>query len=120
MEANSGLSSGNMFTLLTDCHRFFRYINSIMIGVPIWFVVGVLITFSPEFGVELGITGPLSAGNAVMYCYLGLVFGDLSSSLLSQLLQSCKKVILLFMLLTAGAAESAIYLSALRPRGALP
>ena len=103
MEAKSGMSRGNMLALFTDRRRFFRYLNSIMIGVPIWFVVGVLITFSPEFGVELGLTGPVKAGNAVMYCYLGLVFGDLSSGLLSQLLQSRKKVILLFMLLTVGA-----------------
>ncbi|EAT59760.1 General substrate transporter:Major facilitator superfamily MFS_1 [Chlorobium ferrooxidans DSM 13031] len=103
MEEKSGVSRGNMFALFTDRGRFLRYINSIMIGVPIWFVVGVLITFSPEFAVELGTTGPVSAGNAVMFCYLGLVFGDLSSGLLSQLLQSRKKVILLFMLLTVGA-----------------
>jgi len=103
MDKKAGISRGNMLALFTDRNRFFRYINSIMIGVPIWFVVGVLITFSPEFAVELGITGPVSAGNAVMYCYLGLVFGDLSSGLLSQLLQSRKKVILLFMLLTVGA-----------------
>ncbi len=103
MEQKTGLSRGNMLALFTDRHRFFRYVNSIMIGVPIWFVVGVLITFSPEFGTELGITGPVSAGNAVMYCYLGLVFGDLSSGLLSQLLKSRKKVILLFMLLTVGS-----------------
>ena len=71
MEEKTGVSRGNMFALFTDRHRFFRYINSIMIGVPIWFVVGVLITFSPEFAVELHTTGPVSAGNAVMYCYLG-------------------------------------------------
>lgn len=103
MEEKSSISRGNMLALFTDRNRFFRYLNSIMIGVPIWFVVGVLITFSPEFAVELGITGPVSAGNAVMFCYLGLVFGDLSSGLLSQLLKSRKKVILLFMLLTVGA-----------------
>ena len=40
-----------------------------------------------------------------MFCYLGLVFGDLSSGLLSQVLKSRKKVVLLFMLLTlAGIA----------------
>ena len=103
MEEKTGVSRGNMLALFTDRNRFFRYLNSIMIGVPIWFVVGVLITFSPEFAAELHITGPVSAGNSVMYCYLGLVFGDLSSGLLSQLLQSRKKVILLFMLLSVGA-----------------
>jgi MFS family permease len=107
MQAKTGVSRGNMFALFTDRSRFLRYVNSIMIGVPIWFVVGVLITFSPEFAAALGTTGTVSAGNAVMFCYLGLVFGDLSSGLLSQLLQSRKKVILLFMLFTV--ASVALY-----------
>ena len=103
LEANAGLSRGNMFALFTDKKRFFRYVNSIMIGVPIWFIIGVLITFAPEFASVLRITGPVSAGNAVMFCYLGMVFGDLSSGLLSQIMQSRKKVMLLFMVLTVPA-----------------
>jgi len=105
MEERTGVSRGNMPALFTDRKRFLRYLNSILIGVPIWFVVGILITFSPEFARALGTTGPVSAGNAVMYCYLGLVFGDLTSGLLSQALRSRKKVVLLYMLLTiAGIA----------------
>ena len=103
MDKKAGVSRGNLLALFTNGKRFFRYLNSILIGVPIWFVVGVLITFSPEFAVKLGTTGPVSAGNAVMFCYLGLVFGDLSSGLLSQLLKSRKKVVLLFMVLTLAA-----------------
>ncbi|ABL64571.1 MFS transporter [Chlorobium phaeobacteroides] len=103
MEEKAGVNRGNMLALFTDRNRFFRYLNSILIGVPIWFVVGVLITFSPEFAVSFGIPEPVSAGNAVMFCYLGLVFGDLSSGLLSQLFQSRRKVILLFMLLSVAA-----------------
>ncbi len=105
MKKRTGISRGNMLALFTDRKRFFRYLNSILIGVPIWFVVGILITFSPEFAKALGTAGPISAGNAVMYCYLGLVFGDLTSGLLSQGLRSRKKVIFLYMLLTvAGIA----------------
>ncbi|MEI6848044.1 MAG: MFS transporter [Chlorobiaceae bacterium] len=103
MEEKTVVSRGNILALFTDRNRFLRYLNSILIGIPIWFVVGVLITFSPEFAAEIGTTGSVSAGDAVMYCYLGLVFGDLSSGLLSQLMQSRKKVILLFMLLTVAA-----------------
>ena len=103
MEARTCVSRGNMLALFTDRQRFLRYLNSILIGVPIWFVVGILITFSPEFAKALGTTGPVSAGNAVMYCYLGLVFGDLGSGLLSQALKSRKKVVLLYMLLTIAA-----------------
>ena len=67
---------------------------------PTWFVVGVLITFSPEFAKSLGVTGPVAAGNAVMFCYLGLVFGDLASGLLSQLLRSRRKVVCIFLFVT--------------------
>ncbi|NTU87138.1 MFS transporter [Chlorobium sp.] len=103
MEQKASLSRGNMLALFTDRSRFFRYLNSILIGVPIWFVVGVLITFSPEFALDFGIREPVSAGNAVMFCYLGLVFGDLSSGLLSQILQSRKKAVLLFMVMSVAA-----------------
>ena len=100
MGEKAGVRRGCFLALFTDWQRFRRYLNSIMIGIPIWFVVGVLITFSPEFAISLGISGVVSAGNAVMFCYLGLIFGDFSSGFLSQILQSRKKAILIFMLLT--------------------
>ncbi len=103
MEEKESLARGNFLALFTGRKRFFRYLNSILIGVPIWFVVGVLITFSPEFAKALGTTGTVSAGNAVMFCYLGLVFGDLTSGLLSQMLKSRKKAVLIYMLLTIAA-----------------
>jgi MFS family permease len=99
----SAVSRGNFLSLFTSRDRFGRFLHSILIGLPSWFVVGVLITFSPEFAKVLNIQGTVSAGNAVMYCYLGLVGGDLISGLLSQLLKSRKKVILLFLLLTVAA-----------------
>jgi MFS family permease len=103
--ATATVSKGNFLSLFTDRKRFGRYLHSILIGIPTWFVVGVLITFSPEFAKTFGVTGPVAAGNAVMYCYLGLVFGDLTSGLLSQLLKSRRKVVLIFLLITiAGIA----------------
>jgi len=101
--ADATVSKGNFLALFTSRSRFCRYLNSIMIGLPSWFVVGVLITFSPEFAKALGVQGAISAGNAVMYCYIGLVAGDLASGLLSQLFRSRKKVVLLFLLLTVAA-----------------
>lgn len=105
MDSKAQVQRGNFLALFTHRQCFGRYLNSIVIGIPIWFVVGVLITFSPEFALALGISGPVSAGNAVMFCYLGLIFGDLTSGLLSQLFESRKKAVGLFMLLTvAGIA----------------
>ena len=102
MEGTS-LRRGNFLSLFTSRDRFGRFLHSILIGLPSWFVVGVLITFSPEFAKVLNVQGPVGAGNAVMYCYMGLVAGDLVSGLLSQLFKSRKKVILLFLVLTVAA-----------------
>jgi len=100
--ADATVRKGNFISLFTERGRLSRYCHSILIGIPTWFVVGVLITFSPEFAKSLAVTGPVSAGNSVMFCYLGLVFGDLASGLLSQLLRSRRKVVFIFLLLTVG------------------
>lgn len=110
MEGQARLRKGSFLSLFTSRDRFSRFYHAIMIGLPSWFVVGVLITFSPEFARMLGVRGTISAGNAVMYCYLGLVAGDLASGLLSQLLRSRRKVVLLFLLLTVAAVT--IYFTA--------
>jgi len=97
-----GISRGNFFSLFTNKNRFFKYLHSILIGLPIWYCVGILITFSPEFALALLVSGPISAGEAVMFCYLGLVFGDFGSGVLSQHFKSRKKIILFFLLLATG------------------
>ena len=97
-----GLSRGNILMLFTNKARLAKYIQSILVGLPIWFVVGILITFSPEFGKALGLSEPVVAGKAVMFSFSGQVVGDLVSGFLSQFMQSRKRVIRLFMLLSLG------------------
>ena len=65
-------SRGNFFMLFTSKKRLLKYLRCIMIGLPIWFVIGILITFSPEFGKAIGLTEPVNAGKAVMFSYIGL------------------------------------------------
>jgi putative MFS transporter len=96
-----GISRGDFVSLFTNKDRFFKYLHSILIGLPIWYCVGILITFSPEFAKALSVSGPVSAGESVMFCYLGLVFGDFGSGFLSQYFKSRKKIVLLFLLLSA-------------------
>jgi MFS family permease len=91
---------GNFFQLFQDKDRFKKFMGCIFIGLPIWYAIGILITFSPEFATVLGIEGPIKAGDAVMASYLGLSVGDLTSGILSQKLRSRKKVVALFMFLT--------------------
>jgi MFS family permease len=96
VEANSSISRGNFFALFTDWNRFSRFIRCIFIGTSTWFVVGVLIFFSPEFGKAKGLNGIL-ASNAIALCYTGLIMGDLASGFLSQWLRSRIKVMALFL-----------------------
>lgn len=91
---------GNFFKLFTSKDRLSRFLSCIFIGLPIWFVIGILITFSPELSREIGFSGTIVAGNAVMVSYLGLVAGDITSGLLSQYFQSRKRIVQSFIMLT--------------------
>ena len=91
---------GNFFQLFNNYARFKKFMGSIFIGLPIWFVIGILITFSPEFAKALHIDGSIVAGDAVMYSYIGLAVGDLASGFISHALESRKKVVLRYVFLT--------------------
>ena len=93
---------GNFFQLFTKKTRFLKFLGCILIGLPIWYTIGVLVTFSPEFASVMQISGVVSAGDAVMFSYLGLAVGDLVSGVSSQLVGSRKKIVKLFILLTLG------------------
>ena len=91
---------GNFFQLFTKRSRFLKFMGCIFIGLPLWYIIGILITFSPEFAKALGIDGVISAGDAVMYSYIGLAVGDLLSGVSSQLIGSRKKILKLFLLIS--------------------
>jgi hypothetical protein len=66
-----------------------------LIGLPVWYVIGILVTFSDKFAKEFGI-GEIDPGKAVMYQYAGLAFGDLGAGIISNLIRSRKKTLFLF------------------------
>ncbi len=107
-----GIARGNVFALFTDRSRLVRFLTCIAIGLPLWYVVGILIMLAPEMAKALGVTGEVSAGRAVMFTYVGLVFGDLASGLVSQWWRSRKRALAAFMGVTA--LLSAAYFTALR------
>ncbi|GAB3747276.1 MFS transporter [Spirosoma pomorum] len=92
-----GVSRGNFFSFFTNANRLGRYLRCIGIGLPTWFVIGILSTFSNEFGVALGIPEEIQPGLAIMWCYVGLAIGDLSSGFISQALRSRKKGVAVLM-----------------------
>ena len=101
---------GNFLMLFTNKARLKRFVGCILIGLPIWYVIGILITFSPEFAKTLGVTGEVIAGDAVMYSYLALAVGDFGSGFISQQFQSRKKIVMVFVLLTLAAIVFYLFL----------
>lgn len=97
LQGQSSVSKGNFFILFKTRANFLKYLSCILIGLPIWFVIGVLINLSNRFGEHFGLQ--IDVADSVMYAYLGLSFGDLVSGMLSQLWRSRKKVVLLNILL---------------------
>lgn len=94
--ANKAVSKGNFFMLFTNANRFRKYIFAILIGLPTWYVIGVMITFSKEFGAKMGITETIDPGKSIMFAYAGLAVGDILAGLISQLLKSRKKALYLY------------------------
>ena len=87
---------GSFERLFMDKHRFSRYIKCILIGVPVWYVIGIVVFLAPEFAASdmLNITGTVNAGKAVMYHYAGASIGALLTGIVSQRLQSRKRALL--------------------------
>jgi putative MFS transporter len=93
----TGAQRGNILRMITHWPQLKKLLAVIMIGAPLWGVVGLFITFTPEFARDFGMSVIPTAGQAVFFCYFGLVFGDLFSGLLSQKLKSRKKAVAVFL-----------------------
>ena len=114
------IKRGNFFMLIGKRERLKRYLLSILIGFPSWYVIGVLITFSKEFAAAMGVKGAVDSGKSVMYSYAALSVGDIAIGFVSQKLKSRKKalyiwyalnvfVIVLFFILPYNSTPQTIY-----------
>jgi MFS family permease len=94
------VSRGNFFMFFTNRERFSKYIKCILIGLPTWFVIGVLVTFSDQFGKAMGIPEAIDPGKAIMVAYIGISIGDIAIGFVSQALRSRRKALFIFYILT--------------------
>jgi MFS family permease len=92
---------GSFIALFTNRKRFVKYMRCILIGLPTWYLVGILLTLAPELSKALGVTGEITGGEAVLWFYLGLTVGNLMSGALSQAMKSRKKVLLILLVATS-------------------
>lgn len=91
---------GNLFMFFTNKKRFRKYALAILIGLPTWFVIGVLVNLSNRFAKEFYTDNMIESGKAIMYAYAGIAVGDILVGLLSQYFKSRKKALLSFYILT--------------------
>ncbi len=103
------VSKGRISMLFNNRERAMRYLYCLLIGLPIWFVVGIFVTQAPEFGKALGAPVTLSAGKGILYTYLGISLGDLIAGLLAQATKSRRLAVIIFQV--GIIVSSVLYLS---------
>lgn len=104
---------GNFFALFKDKKRALKYLNCILIGLPVWFIIGKLVGLADVYAIELGVVGTIEKGTAVILCYAGLVIGDLASGGISQYMRSRKRAMSLFYGLNCILVTAYLYLTGL-------
>jgi putative MFS transporter len=96
----TNISKGNFLMLFNNGKRLKKYLTAILIGLPTWYVIGILITFSKEFGVKMNVQGTIDPGKSVMFAYAAISVGDVLVGFVSHWLKSRRKAVALFYILT--------------------
>ncbi|MEY4336127.1 MAG: hypothetical protein RLZZ45_1046 [Bacteroidota bacterium] len=94
------ISRGNMLMFFNDARRFRKYILAILIGLPTWFVIGILLNLSNRFATELYGENAIDSGASIMFGYIGIALGDITVGFVSQYFQSRKKALYIFYAMT--------------------
>jgi putative MFS transporter len=94
------VSRGNILMFFNNGKRFKKYLLAILIGLPTWFVIGILVNYSNLFAKEFYPDNHIESGRAIMYAYAAIAVGDILVGLVSQYFQSRKKALYLFYLFT--------------------
>lgn len=92
---------GSLLMFFNNAERFKKYLIAILIGLPTWFVIGVLVTFSSEFGKHMGITEKIDPGKSIMFAYVAISLGDIIIGFVSQWFKSRKRALYVFYAITA-------------------
>jgi putative MFS transporter len=92
---------GNILMFFNNRERFKKYLFAILIGLPTWYVIGILIAFSNDFAKDFGIHGDVLPKKATMFAYIAIACADVLIGFVSHWLRSRKKALYIFYFLTA-------------------
>lgn len=90
------VAMGDFTMFFTNAHRFRKYMLAILIGLPTWYVIGILVNQSDKFGEKMFGSTTINSGRSIMFAYAGIAVGDIVVGLISQWFKSRKKALLLF------------------------
>lgn len=90
------VSQGNFLMFFNNARRFRKYVLAIMIGLPTWFVIGILVNYSDKFAQALYGANAIDSGRSIMFGYVGIAIGDILIGFVSQFFGSRKKALFLF------------------------
>lgn len=90
------VSRGNFLMFFQNTNRFKKYVLAILIGLPTWYVIGILVNQSDKFGKTMFGSTTIDSGRSVMFAYVGIALGDILIGLVSQIFRSRKKALALF------------------------
>jgi hypothetical protein len=93
---STNISKGNFFMLFNNRNRLRRYLLNVLIGLPTWLCIGILVTFSKEFGEAMGIKEKIDPGKAIMFAYVAISIGDILIGFVSQYFKSRKIALFIF------------------------
>lgn len=94
------ISRGNFLMFFQNVNRFKKYLLAILIGLPTWYVIGILVNQSDRFAKEMFGSTTIDSGRSIMFAYTGIAFGDIIIGLVSQYFNSRKKALLVFYAMT--------------------
>ena len=97
---DQNVSRGNLLMFFTNARRFRKYIFAILIGLPTWYVIGIIVNLSNRFAQSMYGENHVNSGKSIMFAYVGIALGDIASGLVSQLLKSRKKALYIFYTMT--------------------
>jgi len=92
----TNVKRGNFFMLINNGKRLKKYVLAILIGLPTWYVIGILVNQSDRFGKAMFGSTTIDSGRSIMFAYAAIAVGDMFVGLVSQYFKSRKKALLLY------------------------